>query len=73
MSTDAISTRAAARRIGVNRSTLSRAVWPGRVSEPARSHAEIFMWTEADLRRAAWVLLQRDLEDVLRERQEAQR
>lgn len=73
MSTDAISTQAAARRLGVNPSALSRAVWAGRVSEPARSPVGTFMWTEADLRCAAWVLLHRDLEDVLRQRQEVPR
>lgn len=67
--TQFLSTRDAARRLGVNPSRLSRAVWTGKVPEPQRGPGGNFLWTEDDLRRASWALLGRD---IIGERQEVQ-
>ncbi|MCG3180936.1 MAG: hypothetical protein BIFFINMI_03301 [Phycisphaerae bacterium] len=56
-----IGTRQAAAILGVRPSTLSKAVWDNRLAPPTRGPGGAYIWTEADLRRAAWVLLKRDL------------
>lgn len=61
-------TRKAADRLGVSASRLSRAVWLGRIVPPAKSPEGSFLWTDDDLRRAAWVLCRRSLEDIERGR-----
>ena len=66
------STREVAAVLGVSPSRLNRAVWEGRLVEPARGPSGSFLWSEADIRRAAWTLLHRDLDDVLAEQPEAQ-
>ena len=59
-----LSTREAARVLGINPSRLSRAVWTGRIQEPERGPSGNFLWTTDDLRRASWALLRRDLDEV---------
>ena len=63
-----LSTRVAAQRLGVNVSRLGRAVWTGKIAEPARGPSGAFLWTEADLERASWALLGRPLADAEGER-----
>ena len=62
------STRQVARLLGVNPNRISRAVWEGRIEQPEKGPGGAFFWTEADVRRAAWVLRHRDLDDILAER-----
>ena len=57
-------TKQAAVRLGIRPGTLTRAVWDGRVSQPTKGPGGAFVWTEEDLRRAAWALLGRDLDDL---------
>ena len=59
-----LSTREAARRLGVNPTTLSKAVWAGRVDEPARGPGNARLWTVEDLQKAAWVLRGKDLDSI---------
>lgn len=54
---DYLSTREVARRLGVSVGLLTRAVWCGRVDPPAKSPSGNFLWTQADVERASWVLL----------------
>jgi len=62
-------TRQVAQLLGVNPNRLSRAVWEGKLDEPVRGPGGCFCWTRADIRRASWVLLGRDLDDVTRGRE----
>ena len=64
-----IGTKQAAAILGVRPGTLTRAVWEGRVPPPAKGPGGAFVWTEADLRRAAFALLGRDLDEVTKARQ----
>ena len=50
---DFLSTKQAADRLGVTTSALQRAVWDGRIPEPARGPGNARLWTEADLQRAS--------------------
>jgi len=59
-----IGTKQAAVILGVRPGTLTRAVWDGRVTSPAKGPGGAFVWTDTDLRRAAWALLRRDLDEV---------
>jgi len=56
-----IGTKEAARILGLKPGTLARAIWDERFQPPAKGPGGAFVWTEADLRRAAWTLLKRDL------------
>ena len=58
------STRQAAKRLGISNSRLARAIWDERFQAPTKGPGGAFIWTEADLRRASWALLRRDLDDV---------
>lgn len=51
-----LGTRDAAEVLGVEVSTLSKAVWNRRLREPARGPGGCFLWTREDLERAAWLL-----------------
>lgn len=51
-----ISTRDAARLLEVHPAKLSRMIWDGRLPEPTRGPARAFIWSEADLARAARLL-----------------
>ena len=68
---DLRSTRQAAKLLGIRPSALSRAIWEGRLGEPPRSPSGAFLWRWQDLERASWVLLRRDLDDVLAEREQS--
>lgn len=59
-----IGTKQAAARLGLRPGTLTRAVWEGRVQPPGKGPGGAYIWTEADLRRASWALLGRDLDDA---------
>ncbi len=59
-----IGTRQAAVILGLRPGTLTRAVWEGRLEPPAKGPGGAYVWTEADLRRAAWAMLGRDLDEV---------
>jgi len=61
---DAMNTKQAAKRLGLNVSTLSKAVWAERFTPPAKGPGGAYYWTEADLERASWVLRGCALEDV---------
>lgn len=70
-----LSTAQAARRLGITPSSLSKAVWDGRVQAPAKGPNGSYLWTATDIERASWALLRRDIEDAtkdveLRRRQE---
>jgi hypothetical protein len=58
-------TRQVASILGVRPSTVAKAVWDGRIAPPTRGPGGAFIWTEADLRRASWALLKRDLDDAM--------
>lgn len=62
------STRATAKLLAMHPSRLARAVWDGRVAPPSKSPSGAFLWTLEDVRRASWVMLHRDLDDVLAEK-----
>lgn len=49
-------TKTVARLIGVNISTLSQAVWAGRIPEPQRGPGGCFLWADEDINRASRVL-----------------
>jgi hypothetical protein len=66
---DYMSTRDVAKVLGVNPSRLARALWTGRIQEPQRGPSGNFLWVEADVRRACWVLLRCDLDDLRTRRQ----
>ena len=64
------STREVARLLEISTSRLARAIWDCRFDQPAKGPGGAFLWTEPDIRRACWVLLRRDLDEILRNRQE---
>ena len=64
-----IGTKQAAAVLGMRPGTLTRAVWDGRVPQPTKGPGGAFVWTEMDLRRAAWALLGRDLDEVRKGRE----
>lgn len=57
-----LATRHVARLLGVSVSLLTKAVWDGRVDPPQKSPSGNFLWTGADIERAAWALLRRPFE-----------
>ena len=61
-----ISTKQAATILGVKPGTLTRAIYEDRILPPEKGPGGAFVWTDANLRQASWVLLKRDLEDVKR-------
>ncbi len=48
-----IGTKQVAAMLGVNLSTLTRAVWDGRIMEPQRGPGGCYIWSDADIHRAA--------------------
>jgi hypothetical protein len=62
------STVEASRLLAVHPGRLGRAVWDGRLEAPVKGPGGAFFWTERNIRQACWVLLHRDLDDVLAER-----
>jgi len=63
-----IGTKEAARILGLRPGTLLKAIWEGRLREPVRGPGKAFIWSDDDLRRAAWLLRHKDLDAVLAER-----
>ena len=61
-------TRQVAEVLGVSPSRLSRAVWDQRFPAPAKGPGGAYLWMEADIRRASWALLGRDLDEVTKNR-----
>jgi len=53
------STREVAKLLGVSVALLTKSVWSGRVDPPEKSPSGNFLWTQADIDRASWVLLHR--------------
>jgi len=49
------STAQAARLLGVQPGTLGKALWNGRIPAPPKSPSNTFLWSEADVQRAARV------------------
>lgn len=47
------STRQVSKMLQVNTATLSTAVWAGRIAEPEKGPGGSFLWTDADIQRAA--------------------
>lgn len=68
-----IGTRQAAAIIGVRPSTLAKAIWDNRLAPPSRGPGGAYIWTEADLRRAARVMLGRDMDESLIAQKEGER
>jgi hypothetical protein len=58
------STREVARLLGVSVALLTKAVWSGRVDPPQKSPSGNFLWTEADIDRASWVLHHKPFENL---------
>ena len=56
-------TRQVAEILGINSSRLSRAVWDKRFTPPEKGPGGAYLWTEADIRRASWALLRRDISE----------
>lgn len=54
---NAVSTREAAKLLGIKVGTLSRAVWEGRIDAPSRSPAGDYLWNMRNIEQASWVLL----------------
>ena len=55
------STRDAAQLLDISCSALSRALWERRFQVPERTPAGHYLWTQADLEHASWVLNHRSL------------
>ena len=59
---EVFSTRQAAEVLGVRPHRLSHAVWDNRVPAPKKSPGGDYVWSRADLERAAHALLNQSLE-----------
>ena len=60
-----LGTRQVAERLGISAYKLSRAIWDGRIEPaPTKGPGGAYVWSEQDIRRAAWRLLRKDLPDV---------
>ncbi len=64
------STRQVAETLGIPPSRINRAIWEGRLNAPLQGPSSAFLWTDEDILRAGWVLLGRDVEDLLEKRGE---
>ena len=62
-----LSTKQAASVLNVKPDALSRAVWIGKVDAPPKSPAGDYMWDEATINRASWVLLHKAYEPLKQE------
>ncbi len=56
------STRQVAAMLGMRPDTLAKAIWQGRVTPPQKSPSGNFLWTDADINKASWVLCRRAYE-----------
>ena len=50
------STRQAAQLLGIKPDILQKSIWLGKVSPPIKSPSNSFLWTMADIEKAAWAL-----------------
>ena len=66
-----IGTREAAALLGVRPNTLTRAVWEGRVPAPPKAPGGAYVWRDAELRRACWVIHGKTLDQWLAGREGA--
>ncbi|MHC4172110.1 MAG: hypothetical protein ACYTBX_15015 [Planctomycetota bacterium] len=54
-----------AKMLNIHPSRLSRAVWIGKIEQPAKSPGKgVFLWTRDDINRASLVLRKRDASDI---------
>ena len=63
-------TREVAGLLNIRPSALTRAVWENRIGTPEKGPGNAFWWSEKNIRQAAWVLIHRDLDTILAEREE---
>ena len=47
-------TRQAAQALGIRPSTLSRAIWDGKVRAPVKGPGGAYVWSVGDIESAAW-------------------
>lgn len=59
------STREVAVLLRMNPSRLMRAIWDNRLDPPAKGPGGAFLWTDADIERASWLLRGRSADDLL--------
>ena len=50
------STKEVAKLLKIKTDTLSKAIWQGRIEQSAKSPSNSFLWTIADIEKAAWAL-----------------
>jgi|GEM_PF-1476069 len=58
------STRQVAAMLEIRPDALSRAIWVNRIHSPQKSPSGDFLWTDADIQHASWVLLHRAYEPL---------
>jgi hypothetical protein len=59
------SSRDAALLLGISPSRLARAIWDRRLDPPERGPGGAFLWDDADIQRASWLLRGRGADHVL--------
>ncbi len=59
------STREVGKLLSIPPSRLTLAIWDNRFSPPDKDSSGRYIWTDADIRRAAHVLLKRDVSELL--------
>ncbi len=59
------STRETGSLLKIPPSRLTLAIWDNRFAPPKKDSSGRYVWTDADIRRAAHVLLKRDVSDLL--------
>lgn len=59
------STRQVAKLLGIPVGRLTHAIWDGRVNAPVKGPGGAFFWTGDNILRAGWVMLRRDVSDLL--------
>lgn len=63
------STKAVGKLLGIRPARIQAALWNNRFVPPQKDSSGRYEWTDVDIRRAAHVLLKRDVSDLL-DRQE---
>ncbi len=59
------STKAVGKLLGIRPARIQAALWNNRFTPPKKDSSGRYKWTAADIRRAAHVLLKRDISDLL--------
>ncbi|MCF7958553.1 MAG: hypothetical protein K9M57_08920 [Phycisphaerae bacterium] len=59
------STKAVGKLLGIRPARIQAALWNNRFAPPEKDCSGRYAWTDEDIRRAAWVLLKRDVSDLL--------